>query len=73
MLLNMVVRYSAPLRKLALNVKNFYVKTIGWDLKNHVFDHETRKSGLFPCYRLKIIDFLSSYNQNLKKDSFTPL
>ena len=35
-------------------------------LKTHVFDHETLKSGLFPCYRLKINDFLSSYNQNLK-------
>ena len=22
-------------------------------LKNQVFDHETRKSGLFPCYRQK--------------------
>ena len=35
-------------------------------VKNHVFDHETRKSGLVPCYRLKINDFLSSYNQNSK-------
>ena len=42
-------------------------------LKNHVFDHETRKSGLCPCYRLKINDFLSSYYQNLKIDIFTPL
>ena len=41
-------------------------------IKNHVFDHETRKSGLFPCYRLKINYFLSSYNQNLKMDIFTP-
>ena len=24
-------------------------------LKHHVFDHETRKSRLFPCYKLKII------------------
>ena len=30
MLLNMVVRHSALLRKLALNVEDFYVKTIGW-------------------------------------------
>ena len=43
------------------------------ELKNHVFDHETQKSGLFLCYRLKINDFLSSYNQNLKIDIFTPL
>ena len=28
--LNMVVRHSALLRKLALNVEDFYVKTIGW-------------------------------------------
>ena len=41
--------------------------------KNRVFDHETRTSGLFPCYRLKIYDFLSSYNPNLKIDIFTPL
>ena len=61
------------LRKLALNVVDFYVKTIGWGLQNHVFDHETQESGLFPCYRLKINDFLSSYNQNLKIDIFTPL
>ena len=56
------------LRKLALNVEDNRV-----GVKNHVFDHETRKSGLFPCYRLKINDFLSSYNQNLKIDIFTPL
>ena len=48
------------------------LKEQGW-VKNHVFDHETRKSGLFPCYRLKINDFLSGYNQNLKIDLFTPL
>ena len=42
-------------------------------LKNRIFDHETRKSGLFPCYRLKINDFLSSYNPNLKINIFTPL
>ena len=53
MFLNMVVRHSALLGKLALNVEDYYVKTIGWGLKNHVFDHETRKRGLFPCYRLK--------------------
>ena len=34
---------------------------------------KTRNSGLFPCYRLKINDFLSSYNQNLKINIFTPL
>ena len=27
---NMVVRHSALLRKLVLNVKDFYVKIIGW-------------------------------------------
>ena len=37
------------------------------------FEHEIRKSGLFPCYKQKINDFLSSYNQNLKIDIFTPL
>ena len=42
-------------------------------LKSHVFDHETRKSRLFPCYRPNINDFLLSYNQNLKIDIFTPL
>ena len=42
-------------------------------LKNYVFDHEKRKSGLFPCYRLKINDFLSGYNQNIKIDILTPL
>ena len=30
MFLNMVVQYSALLRKPALNVEDFYVKTIGW-------------------------------------------
>ena len=54
--LNMVVQYSALLTKLDLNVEDFYVKTIGIIF----FDHETRKSGLFLCYRLKINDFLSS-------------
>ena len=57
MFLNMVVQHSALLGNLALNVEDFYVKTIGWGLKNHVFDHETRKSALFPCYRLHINDF----------------
>ena len=33
MFLNMVVRHSALLRKLALNVEDFYVKTIGWGYK----------------------------------------
>ena len=28
-----VVRHSALLRKFALNVEDFYVKTIGWGLK----------------------------------------
>ena len=41
--------------------------------KNHHFDHETRKSELFACYRLKKNDFLSSDNQNLKIDIFTLL
>ena len=70
--LNMVVRHSALLGKLALNVEDFYVKTIEWGL-NHVFDHETRENGLLPCYGLKINDFLSSYSQNLRIDIFTPL
>ena len=30
MLLNVVVQHSALLRKLVLNVEDFYVKTIGW-------------------------------------------
>ena len=30
MFLNMVVRHSALLRKLAVNVEDFYVKTIEW-------------------------------------------
>ena len=30
MFLNIVVRHSALLRKLALNVEDFCVKTIGW-------------------------------------------
>ena len=33
MLLNMVVRHSALLRKPALNVEDFYAKTIGRDYK----------------------------------------
>ena len=37
MFLNMVVRYSALLRKLALNVEDFYVKTIEWGLKKIMF------------------------------------
>ena len=73
MFLNMVVQHSALLGKLALNVEYFYVKTIGWGLKYHVFDHETRERGLFTCYRLKINDFSSSYNQNLKIHIFIPL
>ena len=31
MFLNMVIQHLALLRKLALNVEDFYVKTIGWD------------------------------------------
>ena len=73
MFLNIVVRHLALLGNLALNVEDFYVKTIGRDLKNHVFDHETRKSRLYPCYRLKINNFLSRYNQNLKIGIFAPL
>ena len=75
--MNIVIQHSALLRKLDLNVEDFYVKkkqkkkTMG--LKNHVFECETRKSGLFLCYRLKINDSLSSYKQNLKIDIFTPL
>ena len=53
-------------------LKTSMLKQLG-GVKNHVFDHEARKSGLFPCYRLKINDFLSNYNQNLKIDIFTPL
>ena len=30
MFLNLVVRHSALLRKLALNVEDFYIKAIGW-------------------------------------------
>ena len=56
--------------KLAVIVEDFYVKTIGWGLKNHVFDHETRKREVFPCYRLKINDFLSSYNQKSQNRHF---
>ena len=33
----MVVCLSALWVKLALNVEDFYVKTIGWGLKNNVF------------------------------------
>ena len=74
MFLNMVVRNSALLGKLALDVEDFNDKTIGQGLKNVMFfDHETRKRGLFLCYRLKINDFLSSYNQTIKIDIFTPL
>ena len=54
-------------------LKTSMLKQQGGFKKNHVFDHETWKSGLFPCYRLKINDFLSSYNQNLKIHIFTPL
>ena len=60
------------LGKLGLMLKTSMLKLQG-GVKNHVFDHETRKSGLFPCYRLKMNYFLSSYNQNLKIEIFTPL
>ena len=64
MVLNMVVQHSALLGQFALNVEDFYViNRVGL----------TWKSGLFPCYRLKINDFLSSHNQNLKINIFTPL
>ena len=35
--MNMVMWHSALLRKLALNVQDFYVKTIGWGLKKIIF------------------------------------
>ena len=58
MFLNMVVRHSALLGKLALNVEEIYVKTIGRGYKIMFCDRETRTSGLFRCYRLKIkVDF----------------
>ena len=67
MYLNMVVQHWALFGKLAIIVEDFYVKIIGLGLKkSHAFDHETRKSGVFQCYGLKMNDFLSSYNQNLK-------
>ena len=34
---NMAVRHSALLVKLALNVEDFYVKTIGWGFKKSCF------------------------------------
>ena len=43
------------------------------ELENHVFDHETRTSGLCSCYRLKTNAFLSSCKENLKIDIFTSL
>ena len=46
---------------------------MGLKKKKKVFDHETQESGLFPCHRLKINDFLSSYKPNLKIDMFTHL
>ena len=56
MFLNIVIRQSALLRKLALNVEDFHVK-------NHVFDHATRKSVLFPCYILKTYGFFTLLQQ----------
>ena len=41
-------------------------------LRSHVFDYETWKSLLFPCYRLQTSDFWSSYNQNLKINILHP-
>ena len=77
MFLNMVVRHPARLRKLALNVEDFCVETIGWGKKIMLLIMKHGKSGLFPCYRLKIKqtkkDFLSIYNQNLKVCIFTTL
>ena len=70
--MNIVERHSALLGKLALNVEDFYVKTIGWGYKKIMFlPMEHGKVGYFPCNRLKINDFLSSYNPNLKIDIFT--
>ena len=45
MVLNMVVRQLALLRKLALNAEDFYVKTIGWDTMFLTMKHE--KVGYF--------------------------
>ena len=45
--MNMVVRHAAFVRKLALNVEDFYVKTIGW-VKNIMFlTMKHRKVGYF--------------------------
>ena len=35
--MNTVVRHSALLGKLALNVEDFYVETIGWGFKKIMF------------------------------------
>ena len=45
--LNMVVRHSTLLRKLALNVQNFYVKTIGWGYKIMFLTMKYGKVGYF--------------------------
>ena len=43
----MVVRHSALLRKLALNVDDFYVKSIGWGLKIMILTMKHGKVGHF--------------------------
>ena len=68
-----VFEHSGLLRILALNIEAIKCFNNRVGLQNHVFDHEIRKSGLFPCYKPNINDFLSSYNQNLKINIFTPL
>ena len=45
--MNMVVRDSALLRKLALNVEDFYVKTIGWSYKFMFLTTKYGKVGYF--------------------------
>ena len=55
-----------PVSDLSLTPNN------GLGLKNHVFEHDTWKSVLFPYYRLQINDFWNSYSKNLKINIFTP-
>ena len=43
----MVVRHLALLRKLALNVEDFYVKTIGWGYKIMFLTMKHGKVGYF--------------------------
>ena len=47
MFLNMVVRLSALLRKLALNVEDFYAKTKGWGYKIMFLTMKYGKVGYF--------------------------